>query len=1145
MLKFFAAFLFILISLIFTNTSLAAGSNFVTVVNPVRGSDFWEEKGQDPTLAVLGQKQILQDFKVPATWLIRFDALSDSKIINSIKDSSDEKGLFLEVTPSWTSKAGVDYRESAVWHLAGSVFLTGYETPEREKLIDSAFSKFKETFGVYPKSVGSWYLDSYSLNYMEEKYGVDAALIVADQYSTDNYQVWGQYFGAPFYPYKKNTLMPAQNPENKIPVVVTQWAARDPINGYGEGVNETTYSVQPNDYIDFHELDSAYFNKLLDIYLGQDLNQFNQVVVGLENSYSWEKYKDEYKKQIEILNKKRSNEQLNLVTMASFAKWYKEKFPAISPEHIIVADDPLGHGQKVVWFMNSYFRAGWFLNNDGSVFRDVRQYVEGIEEPCFKGSCQQINFATFSTRVLDDVTYKHKLVLDEGKITDFKVQKIGKNYAINYKNEAGKEKVIEFLPRDISIDGKVSSIDGFILEAQSLQAKEKIRVSAENKVSVFGESVLGLLFKSVKFVLFLAIALFIPGYLLVSHLKQKSLPLNIFLSLSSGIVLLTLLSFIFGYLKLPEASYVYITAALVIFVIKKYYHRLDFSQALLLKENIPLILLIILGTFFQSLIVARSGFIYDFGVGFWGPTGHDGIWHQALIAQLVSQVPPQNPGFSGTALSNYHYFYDLLVAKTYILSQVPVTDLLYRFYPILFSVLLGFGTYLFLKNILNSKIAILISLYFVYFGGSFGWIVDVIKRKEIGGESAFWVNQPVSMNLNPPFAISLILLISALLIFMHLIKTRNLIASLLLILVAGTLVEFKVYAGIILLGGLFIIAFQQAALTKSLYLFKTLLGSLALSILLFFPQLKSASGLLVFSPFWFIHTMIDFSDRVGWERLTLGREAYIQRKDWFKFLLAEGLGLLLFIVGNLGTRFLALFLVFNFFKKKLWQSLELSLVFWMGIISLGIPILFIQKGNSWNSIQFFYYTLYFVSLFTGFVLVSLWKKLPRFLGLPIIALILILTPISSLTSFRSGFYQKPPTVLTAGELEALSFLQKQPLGVVLTYPFDKDLRGRLEDPYPLFAYETTSYVSAYSFKPSYLEDEIQQEILQNDFKKRLVASKNFFSGKDTLWSKKFLKDYNINYIYLPKIYQTSLNTSELNLKQIYGNKEVDIYQVLN
>ena len=56
---------------------------------------------------------------------------------------------------------------------------------------------------------------------------------------------------------------------------------------------------------------------------------------------------------------------------------------------------------------------------------------------------------------------------------------------------------------------------------------------------------------------------------------------------------------------------------------------------MLRKAHSFAILLILLGTLAWSLIMVKSALIYPFGMGFWGPNGHDGVWHIALINQLA------------------------------------------------------------------------------------------------------------------------------------------------------------------------------------------------------------------------------------------------------------------------------------------------------------------------------------------------------------------------------------------------------------------------------------------------------------------------------------------------------------------------------
>lgn len=1122
----------------------AQGKAFVTIVNPVRGLEFWDLKDQKPVDAVSGQMQILNNFSIPATWLMRFDSLNDLTLVDVLRKAelSHEKGLLLEITPALAEAAGVTYHQTPSWHFAGSVFLTGYSQGDREKLIDTDFNKFKSIWGYYPVSVGAWWVDGYSLEYMYKKYGISGCLIVADQYTTDNYQIWGQYFGTPYYPNKFNALVPAQNNESKIPVVVSQWAQRDPVNGYGSSVIDSTYSVQANDYIPYHKLDTKYFSKLLDIYLDTKLNPFSQLTVGLENSYRWKDFSDEYRSQAEDISKRVKINGVLALTMKDFASWYKGNFSGVSPRQIVVADDPLGSGQKAVWFMDPYYRVGWFFNRKGSVFQDIRQYG-GDKELCYDQACDKLNFATSALRTLDFVTLGQDWLIDRGKIKDFQIKPEADGYVLSYQNEAGKLREIKFLSRDMVINGISYTIDGAILKAQSFQTEQQLHIPevSLDRVKSQQEAPLGLMTSLLNFLLYLSFAILIPGFLITLKIRAGEPILRFFLSISTGMVSITLLGFVFLYLKAFWLIYIYVGICIVMAARMKAFSLIKLRG---FKINYLLLTLVILGTIFQSLSLIKSGWVYDFGMGFWGPLGHDGVWHQALVNQLTKNVPPQNPIFSKTILANYHYFYDLLVAVTYRLSGIPVLDLIYRFYPVLFSILLGVGTYILAEKMFSNRKAGILSVYFVYFGSSFGWIVEYIKEKHFGGESAFWVNQPVSFNLNPPFAISLIFLISLILLikFLH-EKERNVLTTLGFILIAGLIIEFKVYAGIIVLGALFLTSVYRLIRGKDAYLFLVFIATMLLSAVFFLPQNSKSGELLVFSPFWFIHSMIDFPDRVGWLKLSAARMAYFERGDYLKFLVAETLGLIIFIVGNLGTRVIALLLLPKAFRGKMDINSQIFFVGCLGVTSLIIPIFLIQKGNPWNTIQFMYYFLYIVAVVAGYSCQQILRLKPALLFKSVFVLILLITPISSVATFRSGFYSKSPSRLTTGELEALKFLKKQPEGVVLTPPFVKTLRSRLKEPFPLLAYESTSYVSAFSAQQSYVEDELQQEILQNVYEKRIIEAKEFFSGKDLLWSKKFLSDEKIKYLYMPKIYDYGLSVEKVGLERIFNNEETEIFRV--
>lgn len=1151
MTKLFFFFLFLLTSIISPSFSYAQSSGqsaFVNIVNPIRGADFWEMPNQKPEDAVYGQVEVLKQKNVNATWLIRYDALKNDQLLQAVQaiPQTHEKGLFLEVTPTFTTDAGVAYRESQYWHFAESVLLTGYEVDERKKLIDTSFEKFKSLYGAYPKSVGAWWIDAGSIQYMQEKYGIISVLICADQYSTDNYQIWGQYWSTPYSPAKQNALYPAQTKSEKLPVVMMQWASRDPVNGYGKGVEESTFSVQANDYIDYHNLDINYFSKLVDIYTTQKQNQFGEIVVGLENSYDWQKYKSEYANQVQTVLDKQKAEKLQINTMSQFGSWYLNRFPEVSSTHSIIADDPLGSERKVVWFMNPFYRAGWFYNNQGSVFRDVRQYISGDEEPCLLVSCKAVNFATFKARTLDEVTYEDKKIVDQGRIKDFSAVQAGENLVLNYISGAGRQRSISFLPRDIKIDDEVTSIDTFILRVkeQQSQGDQKLQLNDEQKSEFFygAFSVISQLFL---FLLFLIIYILIPGFVLSSFLKGQILRSErFFLSVGIGLSLFTLSAFVFGLVSMYWLLYGYGLVFLGLFIQRKLWYQLRYLFSLKFRVyGLIIVLIIVAGVVFQSVAVVRSGWVYEFGMGFWGPTGHDHIWHQALNNQVQKGIVPENPIFAGLALTNYHYFFNVLVVATGSITSIDLVHLLYRFYPVLFSALLGLGFLVLTQRLFKNVFISGLTLYFVYFGSSFGWIVDYMRTKTFGGESNFWINQPVSFNLNPPFAISMVLFLVAILLFALLIKNFSKMGIVLFVLVAGILIEFKVYAGLIIIAGLLLISIQQLIVLRQAYLFKLFLPTILFSSLIFIPQNKSSADLIVFSPFWFIHAMVDSPDRLGITKLSEARMAYQQRGEYFKFLLTEVLAFTIFIAGNLGTRILLILLLPTLFMKKVRENLLVSFMLWLIAISFTVPLLFIQKGTPWNTIQFSYYGLYLLTPFVGIILFTIYKFLPKFVSIVLLTILLLVTPISSYATFISGFGEIPPARLSFGEMEALSFLKLQSDGVVLTVPFDKTLRERFDSPFPLLAYETSSYVSAFSAKPSYLEDEIQMEIFQLDYQDRLVSSHDFFRGRDKEWSTNFIKVNSISYIYLPKIYGISLDEQNLGLKSIFNNSQVIIYSV--
>jgi hypothetical protein len=558
------------------------------------------------------------------------------------------------------------------------------------------------------------------------------------------------------------------------------------------------------------------------------------------------------------------------------------------------------------------------------------------------------------------------------------------------------------------------------------------------------------------------------------------------------------------------------------------------------KNKIFLISLLVLGIIGQSMTMIRSGLIYDFGMGFWGANGHDGVWHLALINQVLKGFPPPHPNFAGFKLTNYHYFYDLILALINRFTGIPAQFLYFQIWPVLIAFGLGFLSFwlgwLWRKDFWTGFWLV----FFNYFGGSFGWLVTLWRQKEIGGESLFWAMQSISSLINPPFAFSLLVLLAGM-IFLLRVKKWSAGKIVGLSLLFGILVNIKAYAGAIGLSALAVFSLLKLAKRKRGY-FLVWLGAVLISLLIFIPINRQAGSLFIFKPLWFIHSMIESPDRLYLPQLALARYFLIKTGVGPRLILIEALGLALFLIGNLGTRIIGLGDWLIRLKKKKLDDFDGFLI--SGALASLLPSLFlIQKGTAWNTIQFFYYFLFFANFYAAAVLARLTKKKTG-LCLSLLSLILILTLPTSYGSLKHFWGWPPPAALSKPELEALSFLRKQKSAFVLTYPYDQFEKGKYSTtPIDLRAYESTGYVAAFSGQQTFLEDEVNLEISGYDWPKRRQELIKFFASQDPIWARGFLLNNQIGYLYLVGDQNLPLTEADLGIEKIFDNQEARIYQV--
>lgn len=496
-------------------------------------------------------------------------------------------------------------------------------------------------------------------------------------------------------------------------------------------------------------------------------------------------------------------------------------------------------------------------------------------------------------------------------------------------------------------------------------------------------------------------------------------------------------------------------------------------------------LLLGVGTLIWSLVMVKSGLIYSYGMGFWGANGHDAIWHLALASSL-SRFSLEMPVFAGFPIQNYHIGFDLFLAFLHLISQIPLSNLYFQILPPLFAFSIGFLSYQFMYIWKKDRQAAWWATFFVYFGGSFAYVFN-------SGESLFWSQQAISTLINPPFALSLVFFLLCLLsLALNKQKTA--------ILLFAVLPQIKVYAGILAFAGLFLASLKNARLFKVLFL------SSLMAAALYLPLNWNSASLVVFQPLWFLQNLFG-SGRLNWPQMFSALQTYYSGHIYVKGALAYGLALLIFLIGNLGTRIVFLASI----RLKTWIDYLFLPVLLLGI---GFPMLFVQQGTAWNTIQFFYYSLFIAALYAGTAV----RKFPAVFQV----LIVLLTLPTAYLALQHYLPARPPAMISVHELSALKFLSQQPAGIVYTLPFDKKAADAAAShpPRPLYLYESTAYVAAFSGHPVWLEDTVNLNITGYDWQSRLSH----------------LPSSGITYYYLTK------DSHFPNTHLIYSNPEIYIYK---
>jgi len=350
---------------------------------------------------VVKQIELMQKYKLGGTFLLQYDALLNPKyqqLLKKLSKDSFEIGAWWEIPQPMVEKAGLKWRGRYPWDWHADVgFSTGYSIEEREKLADVYMNDFKKVFGYYPKSVGSWFIDAHTLNYLYEKYRIIASCNCKDQYGTDGYTLWGGYWNQAYYPSKINSYMPAQHEQNQIPVPIFRMLGSDPVRQYDEGLGSGRQGVITLEPVyKFGGGDSTWVNWYFKQFIeGEDM-EYAYVQAGQENSFTWDGMHKGLEMQLPLIARLRDEQKLKVETLGTSGAWFKKQYKITPATAVTVNEDLPGSDRKTVWFNSRFYRANLLWEKGTLRFRDIHLFNENLSSVYTNGKATS-NECAFNT----------------------------------------------------------------------------------------------------------------------------------------------------------------------------------------------------------------------------------------------------------------------------------------------------------------------------------------------------------------------------------------------------------------------------------------------------------------------------------------------------------------------------------------------------------------------------------------------------------------------------------------------------------------------------------------------------------------------------------------------------------------------------
>jgi len=255
------------------------------------------------------------------------------------------------------------------------------------------------------------------------------------------------------------------------------------------------------------------------------------------------------------------------------------------------------------------------------------------------------------------------------------------------------------------------------------------------------------------------------------------------------------------------------------------------------------------------------------------------------------------------------------------------------------------------------------------------------------------------------------------------------------------------------------------------------------------------SGSFFWQPLWYLDSMIEAQDRVNNIRWSFLLDHYIMKKDTLRIIWLRAKELFIFYFGNLGTRAIFIFLPLISLKESYLKQRKIIWLCLLGFIFSSVfPLLFLQTGTVWNSIQFWYYALIFANILAALAI----NGILNHLKLPLKYLFLAIFISLSIPAFMKTM---------SGKLDGFHAFPLVQINLLANFDASDKILICPEESL-LFK---SAFVNAYAEANIYLSDEGQMSLVEADLEP-ITELKTIFSKKHLAELESLINREKINYI---------------------------------